>query len=135
MTSALDGGEWSASRPGRFIPGERSPGIHWIGGGNRYKNCDIGPQTENNVSSTTACIFNLSPTRYVGRVTGVQMPEMLRFFSVCVCVCVCVWVICPLRRYTPHWSWRSFIIYDNLVVTELQYVIFLYSKIVPEDVS
>jgi hypothetical protein len=32
LTSALDGGEWSASRPGRFIPRERAPGIHWIGG-------------------------------------------------------------------------------------------------------
>jgi hypothetical protein len=31
-TSALEGGEWSASRPGRFIPRERTPGIHWIGG-------------------------------------------------------------------------------------------------------
>jgi hypothetical protein len=30
--SALDGGEWSASRPGRFIPRERVPGTHWIGG-------------------------------------------------------------------------------------------------------
>jgi hypothetical protein len=27
LTSALDGGEWSASRPGRFIPI-----THWIGG-------------------------------------------------------------------------------------------------------
>jgi hypothetical protein len=26
LTSALDGGEWSASRPGRFIPKERAPG-------------------------------------------------------------------------------------------------------------
>jgi hypothetical protein len=32
MTSALVGGEWSASRPGHFIPGERAPGSHWIGG-------------------------------------------------------------------------------------------------------
>jgi hypothetical protein len=32
LTSALDGGEWSASRPGRFIPRERAPGIYWIGG-------------------------------------------------------------------------------------------------------
>jgi hypothetical protein len=32
LTSALVGGEWSASRPGRFIPGERVPGNHWIGG-------------------------------------------------------------------------------------------------------
>jgi hypothetical protein len=26
------GGEWSVSRPGRFTPGERTPGTHWIGG-------------------------------------------------------------------------------------------------------
>jgi hypothetical protein len=32
LTSALAGSEWSFSRPGRFIPGERAPGIHWIGG-------------------------------------------------------------------------------------------------------
>jgi hypothetical protein len=32
LTSALDGGEWSASRPGRFIPRERAPRTHWIGG-------------------------------------------------------------------------------------------------------
>jgi hypothetical protein len=33
LTSALDGGEWSASRPGRALPpGERTPGTHWIGG-------------------------------------------------------------------------------------------------------
>jgi len=32
LTSALDGGEWSASRPGRFTTRERAPCIHWIGG-------------------------------------------------------------------------------------------------------
>jgi hypothetical protein len=32
LTSALALGEWSTSRPGRFTPGKRSPGIHWIGG-------------------------------------------------------------------------------------------------------
>jgi hypothetical protein len=31
LTSALDGGEWSASRPGRFTPRERTPRTHWIG--------------------------------------------------------------------------------------------------------
>jgi hypothetical protein len=30
LTLALDGGEWSASCPGRFIPGEIAPGTHWI---------------------------------------------------------------------------------------------------------
>jgi hypothetical protein len=32
LTSALDGGEWSASRPGRFTPRESAPGTHVIGG-------------------------------------------------------------------------------------------------------
>jgi hypothetical protein len=32
LTSALVGGEWSDSHPGRFTPGERAPGTHWIGG-------------------------------------------------------------------------------------------------------
>jgi hypothetical protein len=32
LTSALDGKEWSVSRPGHFIPGERAPCAHWMGG-------------------------------------------------------------------------------------------------------
>jgi hypothetical protein len=32
LTSALDRGEWSASRRGRFTPDERASGTHWIGG-------------------------------------------------------------------------------------------------------
>jgi hypothetical protein len=32
LTSALYGGEWSASHPGRSTPKERAPGTHWIGG-------------------------------------------------------------------------------------------------------
>jgi hypothetical protein len=32
LTSALDGGEWSASHPGRFTSRERAPGTHWLGG-------------------------------------------------------------------------------------------------------
>jgi hypothetical protein len=34
LTSALDGGEWSASRPGRFLsPGKDPlPSTHWLGG-------------------------------------------------------------------------------------------------------
>jgi hypothetical protein len=30
LASALDGVEWSASRPGRFTPRERAPSTHWI---------------------------------------------------------------------------------------------------------
>jgi hypothetical protein len=32
LTSALFGGEWSTSRPCRFIPGERDPRTYLIGG-------------------------------------------------------------------------------------------------------
>jgi hypothetical protein len=32
LASALAGGEWSASSPCHFTPGERAPGTHWIGG-------------------------------------------------------------------------------------------------------
>jgi len=32
LTSAPDGGEWSASRTGRLTLGERTLGTHWIGG-------------------------------------------------------------------------------------------------------
>jgi hypothetical protein len=39
MTSRLVVGEWSASRPGRFIPGERATDTHWIGGW-------VGPQSQ-----------------------------------------------------------------------------------------
>jgi hypothetical protein len=32
LTAALVGGEWSASRPGRFTAKEGALGTHWIGG-------------------------------------------------------------------------------------------------------
>jgi hypothetical protein len=32
LTSILDEGEWSASTPGRFTPGEIVPIMHWIRG-------------------------------------------------------------------------------------------------------
>jgi hypothetical protein len=32
LTSALDGGEWSVARPGRFTPRERALDTHWIWG-------------------------------------------------------------------------------------------------------
>jgi len=32
LTLTLVGGEWSASRSGRFTPRERAPSTHWIGG-------------------------------------------------------------------------------------------------------
>jgi hypothetical protein len=40
LTAALDGDEWSASRPCRFTPGEKAPGTHWIG---RWVGLRVGP--------------------------------------------------------------------------------------------
>jgi hypothetical protein len=31
LTSALDGGEWSASHPGHLTPRETAPDTHWVG--------------------------------------------------------------------------------------------------------
>jgi hypothetical protein len=45
-TSALDGGEWLASRPGHaFTPGEKIPGTHWTGGW-------VGPRAGLNIEAT-----------------------------------------------------------------------------------
>jgi hypothetical protein len=42
LTSALDGGEVSASRSGHFTPEERAPGTHCIGSwGGSYAHLDI----------------------------------------------------------------------------------------------
>jgi hypothetical protein len=41
LIPALDVGEQSTSRPGRFIPAERIPGTHWIGG---YVDRTAGPE-------------------------------------------------------------------------------------------
>jgi hypothetical protein len=37
LTSALDGGEWSASRPGRALPPEKGPPGRRLGAGDRRK--------------------------------------------------------------------------------------------------
>jgi hypothetical protein len=37
LTSAIVGGEWSASRLGSFTPGERAPGTRLIGDGLSFR--------------------------------------------------------------------------------------------------
>jgi len=32
VASAVDAGEWSISRPGRFTPPGKNGGTHWVGG-------------------------------------------------------------------------------------------------------
>jgi hypothetical protein len=62
LTSALDGGEWSTSRPGRFTPSERNPSTNWMGA------C-VGPsagletvEKEKNLSTAVNRKFSFQPT-------------------------------------------------------------------------
>jgi len=56
LTSALDEGEWSASRPGRFITRERAPGTHWIGGWDTVVKRKIpSPRRESNPRTPIEC--------------------------------------------------------------------------------
>jgi hypothetical protein len=66
LTSALEGGEWSASSSGRLTPRERVPGTHWIGGwmGPRavwdamVKRKILSLRRESNPSTPVSCTFN-----------------------------------------------------------------------------
>jgi hypothetical protein len=49
-TSALDGDEWSASRPGHALPRGKDPGTHWTGGW-------VGPRTRLHKEATGEIIF------------------------------------------------------------------------------
>jgi hypothetical protein len=46
LRSALDGGEWSNSRPDHFTLGERAFVIHWIGGWVDLRTCVDGMEKE-----------------------------------------------------------------------------------------
>jgi len=62
LNFALDGGEWSASRPGRFTPEEKAPGTRWTAGwvnpqnrsgrGGEEKNSQRLPEIEPRTSSS-----------------------------------------------------------------------------------
>jgi len=52
LTQALDGGEWSASHIGRFIPRERAHVTHWIGG------CSVFHHSQKSVLATVCSSKN-----------------------------------------------------------------------------
>jgi hypothetical protein len=108
LTSALEEGEWSASRPGRFTPGERAPGTHLIGGW-------VGPLKhcwrQNNFEAFNWIFW---PPKF-NYVLNVQLKRILY-----VCVCVCDSPLCytsnyslvqelkkQLPQYFDHFSSRS----------------------------
>jgi hypothetical protein len=59
LTSALDGGEWPASRPSRFTPRERAPGTHRIGGW-------VGPR------AILEAVVNMTTLKYMVRIVRNQ---------------------------------------------------------------
>jgi hypothetical protein len=63
LISALDGGEWSVSRPVRFTPRERAPGTHWIGGwvGPRFV---LGAVVKRNIPSPRRELNLKTPTAW-----------------------------------------------------------------------
>jgi hypothetical protein len=79
-TSALDGGEWSTSCPGRFTPRERAPGTHRTGG---WVGPRIGLDAVAKKKKSLHCLFRDSnPSRQVrGLVTGLnELPRLQNSF-------------------------------------------------------
>jgi hypothetical protein len=83
LTSALDGGEWSASRPDRFNPRERAPGAHWIGGPRAVLDAVVkrkipSPRRESNPRTP---IVQLVTQRYTDwAITALSLPPTSKMF-------------------------------------------------------
>jgi hypothetical protein len=81
LISALYGGEWSALRPGRYIPRERTPDTHWIGGW-------VGPRA---VPDAVVKRKIPSPRRESNPRTPIVQPVAQRYTD---------WAITALKIYT-----------------------------------
>jgi hypothetical protein len=81
LTSALDGGTWSASRPGRFTPRERAAGTHCIGGW-------VGPRA---VLEAVVKRNLPSPHRESNHSTPIAQPVASRYTD---------WAITNIKAYT-----------------------------------
>jgi hypothetical protein len=58
MASALVGNEWSASRPGRFTPRERSLGVQWTGASLDYMNDNTVPSRYTDCATAATTVSN-----------------------------------------------------------------------------
>jgi hypothetical protein len=82
LTSALDGGEWSASRPGSVFPRERAVGTHCTGG---WVGLRAGLDTEDRGKSFASSgdrtpVGRLPAPSYLSRV-NVYLPEIRTCFQ------------------------------------------------------
>jgi hypothetical protein len=115
LTSALDGVEWSASRPGGFTPGEIGPGTYWIGGwvgpraglgvvekrkflhlqGFEPSPVQLAARTYTDWAIPTPSDYNNSRNRQIQVIYMNYKIISLQIYraytcSICACVCVCV---------------------------------------------
>jgi hypothetical protein len=68
LTSALVGGEWSASHPGRFTPGEGAPGTNWIGNW-------VGPRASmDSLHPTTKLLLNYRTVLLLSQMSDYATP-------------------------------------------------------------
>ena len=81
-TWALGDDEWSASRPGRCIPEDRTPGTHLIGWVGRR----VGPEPAVTISSHTFTIVT----------------ELSRLLSISLISVMCIFVVKILTAQTVH---------------------------------
>jgi hypothetical protein len=68
LTSALDGGGLSASRPGRFTPGETALATRYIGGlvGPRASTCNRTPAARSSSLLVSSVFSDYETVRYIG---------------------------------------------------------------------
>jgi hypothetical protein len=110
LTSALDRGEWSASRPGHFIHRKRAPGTHWIGGwvGSRavldavVKRKIPSPRRESNprtpIIQTVAQRYTdwaITATNYLNKNIRLYFPSKDET----------QWLVLPQNYFSSGWGW------------------------------
>jgi hypothetical protein len=84
LTSALAGGEWSASRPGRFTPGKRASGTNWIGSWVDTRACLDDVEKRKFLTTHWDSNSDLSVVRPVARrYTDYAIPAPLQYGTSC----------------------------------------------------
>jgi hypothetical protein len=93
LSSALVGGEWSASRPCHLIPGERAPGTHWTGA---WVGPTAGVEDMDKWKFLTLLGLELRPLNCNSRKLHECASSIVFgtncFWVLCLCVCVCVYI-------------------------------------------
>jgi hypothetical protein len=95
LTSALDGGEWSASRPCCFTPGKTAPGTHCIGGW-------VGPKAGLDVmeKSKISCTYRESNADSSVVQTVAQSLYRLSYSDSLVCAYIYIYIYIYIYAHT-----------------------------------